>query len=366
MTWGTTNERILAESASIRRDVYAQLLREGRGAGIRGPDDPRLQDYLEWAAISEGHGRVVGRGDDFGARFVNSPMWQAYRDGSMEGFAAEQVAVPVMAPDELHTAATLAFPPDRMATDENMLAPLLSAVFGLVNVIPSTGLLVRPMGLTATEVAGAGLPDGAASVEVTATGSDADVSLFRWAQHVNVLRRVLDDSEAARRLINELMRRHVLRNLAFEILAGDGSTTATRKQLLGINSKSGVGSVAVATGDTTTALATAVQTVEAAGFEGPHALVCAPLDKRKILLHTAYLADRFPSITRIVSFNRLTAGTAYLGQYGAGNLYMTSLVISVSQDHDMHWTTGRATVQPETDVYLDLPHAAAFCKITGV
>jgi hypothetical protein len=318
--------------------------------------------------VAEGHGRVVSRRDDFGARFVDSPSWRAYRDANaMEGFAAERVSVPIMEADELHQAATLSWPgQQRMPTVENTELPLLSAVFDMVEVVPSNGLLVRPMGLNAAEVAGAGLPGGAASVEVTATSDDDDVTLFRWAMHVNTFRRVLDDSEAARRMINELMRRHVLRNLAFEILMGDGSEIATRKQLLGVNSKAGVGSVAVATGDYTTALTTAIQTVEAAGYEGPHALVCAPLDKRKILTHSAFLAERFPSLSRVVAFNRLTAGTAFLGSYGAANLYMTSLAINVSQDHDVNWTTGTATVQPEAFVHLDIPQPGAFCKITAI
>jgi len=364
----TTAERIIGEGAEIRKDVYSRLLLAGRAGHLDGPDDPRLIDYLEFAVTAEGHGRVISRRDDFGARFVDSPTWKAFNESNtMAGFAAEHASVPIMDPAELHKAATLVWPGSgRQHTDENNVGPLLTAVFDMVNVIPATAQIVRPMSVTATEVAGAGLPAGAASVEVTIVGSGADVELIRFAEHANATRALLDDSEQARRLINDLMRRHLLRNLAFEIIAGDGSTTATRKQLLGVNSKSGVGSVAVATADYTTALLTAIQTVEAAGYEGPHVLVAAPLDKRKFLAHAAFLRDRVPTLERIVGFNRLTAGTAFVGSYSAANLYMTPVTINVSQDHATNWVTGLATIQPETFAYLDIPNPGAFCKITGV
>jgi hypothetical protein len=324
----------------------------------------------------EAHGRPAP-GSTPGERFVSSASWRAYtgpEETGMRGYHPLKVSVPVLAADEvgdyLHRAAALV-PPEISRTIDagNALPPWPTGPLDLVNVVPTPNRLVRPLDLSATEVVGAGLPDGAASVEVTVSSSNiGDVECFRWSLHMNVDRESLLDDAVATRLIDTLMTRFWLRQLAFEVLMGDGSATGTRKQLLGVNSAPGVQAVAFATNKVVT-LTAAVAALEAAGWPGPFVLVAAPTDKKELLDESLWRADRFPNIASVVGFDKLTAGTAFLGQFGAANLYMTGdgVSIEVSQDHATNFVSGKATVQPTAWVYLDIPPtmATAFVRITG-
>lgn len=195
---------------------------------------------------------------------------------------------------------------------------------------------------------------------------DADRILPRWAAHANIGRtRVLDDT-TARQLIDRVLVRQWTRALAEEALTGDGSTTATRQQLRGILNTAGVGTVAVAAPNRVGALLTAIATVENAGFPGPHAVVLHPADKSELLGQADFRRDRFPTLDAVIGFDRIAAGTAYVGQIGAGRLLSTPLMINVSPDHASNITTAIVTMQPAAFLDIDLPYPGSMCLITGM
>jgi hypothetical protein len=348
-------------------DARQRLLSQYFDAKHRhGVDIDRLLSAEELQLLREARGLPASSGVTPGERFTASASLQAWREGMSSG-----VEVPVAEAQELpYLAATVAHPRGLTTSDVGGVAALPSTVLDLVTIIPvESGLRANPIGVSGTEVTGIGLIQGASSKEITLTSRKPETDMVRFSLHANGIPKddIVRDDARARRLIDTILRRFWARQVAFEVLFGDGTTVGDRQQLTGIVNTAGIGTIAVATNDRVTALAQAIRTVQnGAGYDGSVQLVINPNDLEELVLQSTWRRDRYPDLSAIVASSTVTAGTSVVGSFAAADLFSTGVSVEISDDHSDNWIKGVVTLQPTGWLHLDVPTPSAFCRITGM
>jgi hypothetical protein len=339
----------------VRQMALAEIARLKRTYDLA---DDEIVDHRELELLREGRGLVAVDGVSAGDRFVRSASLAEYRKGM-----ASSVVIPVAEPHELAAVVTIPLG-GRNVSDVNRVAELGDPILGNFTIEPlDSGLLVTPLRVTGAEVTGLGLVPTAGSKEIALVSAVPDREAVRFAGHVNEIPKDdLRNDARARRIVDTIVRRYWLRDVAREVILGTGATAGDRQQLSGLAAAT-IASFSASTGAKTDHLVDATAAVLNAWGPPVHVIGNA-LDLKAAYKEASWRRDRFDGVV-FAPTNVISQGTVWVTALRAITVHMSTLTIEVADDHSDNWSRGVVTIQPQAWVWCEVEHTDSAAKITN-
>lgn len=256
----------------------------------------------------------------------------------------------------------------------------LSSLLGAIEVVPVDHPTIN-VWTDAAIVNGAG--PAAVGVELGHVGGDWSLAFAqqmpRWGAMITAPLSIFDDKGQARVFVDRLFRKALARAVSVDVLAGSGSGG----HLNGIANASGLHSYTRSTTGTadynSDALARGIAAVQGDSFDDGFTVVAHPTTLANTLLQRDssgnYLRVReaLPAVTRWVPAAWMTPGSAYVGDFRAGDvLYQWGgLTMEFSREyydatHGNYLTANLVAVKIETYLFNFVQNPGAFCLVSGL
>lgn len=278
-----------------------------------------------------------------GEKFINSDEFRAYNGGT-----SGRVGVELRAPiDTLTEPGSAWVRPDRLvAPSARFSTPLLDAFNRIVVSSNSIEWVTTGLAPEADIVA-----EGDPKPEATLISSLDVINLDTVAHYVEATRQVLEDAPALRSYIDTQLIQGVYKKL--EAVAGAALTGATLPTASGA--------------DLLSAVRVGIGTVQEAGF-APNLVVLNPSDYAAMdvdMLSKTLDGDRVRGTywgLEVVASSQVTAGTAYVGDFGAGTAFFDRNVASVyvTDSHASNFTSNIITILGEARAAAVISNVNAF------
>lgn len=278
-----------------------------------------------------------------GEKFIDSDEFRAYNGGT-----SGRVAVELRAPINTTTEPGSAWVrPDRLvAPSARFSTPLLDAFNRIVVSSNSIEWVTTGLAPEADIVA-----EGTAKPEATLISSLDVINLDTVAHYVEATRQVLEDAPALRSYIDTQLIQGVYKKL--EAVAGAALTGAVLPTASGA--------------DLLSAVRVGIGTVQEAGF-APNLVVLNPSDYAAMdvdMLSKTLDGDRVRGTywgLEVVASSQVTAGTAYVGDFGAGTAFFDRNVASVyvTDSHASNFTSNIITILGEARAAAVISNVNAF------
>ena len=341
------NEELAASAAEIVAEVEA--LDERIATFVKNTESrARFEGMVSGLKIKKDKEIQMSEYRTAGDKFINSDEFRSYNGAG----ASSRVEVELRATIDTATEPGSAWVrPDRLvAPSAGFATPLLNAFNRIVVSSNSIEWVTTGLAPEADIV-----PEGDEKPEATLISSLDVINLSTIAHWVSATRQVLEDSPALRSYIDTMLMQGVMKKL--DAVAGAALTGATLPTAEGA--------------DLISAVRVGIGTVQEAGFN-PGLVVLNPSDYAAMdvdMLSKTLDGDRIRGTywgLEVVASSQVTAGTAYVGDFGAGTAFFDRNVASlyVTDSHAENFTSNIITILGEARAAAVISNVNAFAECT--
>ena len=341
------NEELAASAAEIVAEVEA--LDERIATFVKNTESrARFEGMVSGLKIKKDKDIQMSEYRTAGDKFINSDEFRSYNGAG----ASSRVEVELRATIDTATEPGSAWVrPDRLvAPSAGFATPLLNAFNRIVVSSNSIEWVTTGLAPEADIV-----PEGDEKPEATLISSLDVINLSTIAHWVSATRQVLEDSPALRSYIDTMLMQGVMKKL--DAVAGAALTGATLPT--------------ASAADLISAVRVGIGTVQEAGFN-PGLVVLNPSDYAAMdvdMLSKTLDGDRIRGTywgLEVVASSQVTAGTAYVGDFGAGTAFFDRNVASlyVTDSHAENFTSNIITILGEARAAAVISNVNAFAECT--
>ena len=341
------NEELAASAAEIVAEVEA--LDERIATFVKNTESrARFEGMVSGLKIKKDKEIQMSEYRTAGDKFINSDEFRSYNGAG----ASSRVDVELRATIDTATEPGSAWVrPDRLvAPSAGFATPLLNAFNRIVVSSNSIEWVTTGLAPEADIV-----PEGDEKPEATLISELEVINLSTIAHWVSATRQVLEDSPALRSYIDTMLMQGVMKKL--DAVAGAALTGATLPTAEGA--------------DLISAVRVGIGTVQEAGFN-PGLVVLNPSDYAAMdvdMLSKTLDGDRIRGTywgLEVVASSQVTAGTAYVGDFGAGTAFFDRNVASlyVTDSHAENFTSNIITILGEARAAAVISNVNAFAECT--
>lgn len=341
------NEELAASAAEIVAEVEA--LDERISTFVKNTESrARFEGMVSGLKIKKDKEIQMSEYRTAGDKFINSDEFRSYNGAG----ASSRVEVELRATIDTATEPGSAWVrPDRLvAPSAGFATPLLNAFNRIVVSSNSIEWVTTGLAPEADIV-----PEGDEKPEATLISSLDVINLSTIAHWVSATRQVLEDSPALRSYIDTMLMQGVMKKL--DAVAGAALTGATLPT--------------ASAADLISAVRVGIGTVQEAGFN-PGLVVLNPSDYAAMdvdMLSKTLDGDRIRGTywgLEVVASSQVTAGTAYVGDFGAGTAFFDRNVASlyVTDSHAENFTSNIITILGEARAAAVISNVNAFAECT--
>ena len=341
------NEELAASAAEIVAEVEA--LDERIATFVKNTESrARFEGMVSGLKIKKDKEIQMSEYRTAGDKFINSDEFRSYNGAGASSRVNVELRATINTEDEPGSAWVR---PDRLvAPAAGFATPLLNAFNRIVVSSNSIEWVTTGLAPEADIV-----PEGDEKPEATLISSLDVINLSTIAHWVSATRQVLEDSPALRSYIDTMLMQGVMKKL--DAVAGAALTGATLPTAEGA--------------DLISAVRVGIGTVQEAGFN-PGLVVLNPSDYAAMdvdMLSKTLDGDRIRGTywgLEVVASSQVTAGTAYVGDFGAGTAFFDRNVASlyVTDSHAENFTSNIITILGEARAAAVISNVNAFAECT--